>query len=221
MCITSCTIEHSTRKYDSDVFWNALTVVTTKVIDKNDKEKKDILLSAEEEFISDTIDQIYASKEQNEIDNDLLDLDVEAVACDEDENANNVEMALDMIGYSEDETAEAEDTCDENNDDAGDRNLNEEINPIDDNEIQLEIGPTKRRVTIKRHKVNQLCFIDFLEKGKEALTKKNLKVMRYRNDERKNRLSEINEYIYNATFRKKDTEENILHEALDAMKYLV
>jgi hypothetical protein len=161
--ITSCTVEQRGRKYNSSLMWSALKDVKIEIVQASVDEQREILLSADDDFISDQVDGLFANqsnasseKSSGEMSDTDSDAEVNSDSdsdseCDSGGDGNVVEIQLERIG----EEGDTIDASVSGGEEGGD--VNADNNGDDD--VSVQIGPSRRLSKVKRAKVNPLGFV--------------------------------------------------------------
>ena len=185
-----------------------LKEVKTDIGAKTEQEQQEIMLSADDAFISEQVENIFSdgSPNNNESngadtneDSDLepgsdsdSDLDIENNAGGEHEG--DIELRFDEVGEDGDD--------------------NNEENHSERTEIDVQVGPQRRISKVRKAYPNKLGFVDFIGKAKKELEAKNLHITKYREKKRQFREMSLKRYIYESIKRDQESENADLENSL-------
>jgi len=162
--LNSFSTEEPGRKYNQDSMYKSLARITTELDVETEAEKStrwmDKVVSVEEQDLASMVDRVFDSSERvNSSESDTADV------------ANDVVLQFNEIGLEGGD-----------DDDDGDNDVDESSNTSGgaDSVVIIGHGPKKRKVRVRKAKVNALAFTDVIKCAKDKLAKRNLTVSRHR-----------------------------------------
>jgi len=193
LSLLNVSVETNNRKHNVNEFRNAMSKITTELIDESEEERsmRKVMesMTEEEKNLSHVVADIF-NKGSNE------NTDKETADATMDTTIDPSTMFNDDFHAGINEPIE--------NDDLDSDSLN------DDSEVEVVVGKKKKRVNVRFAKVNPHCFEDIFKIAKKMMEKQQINKIRFRNKERIKRNMECRKKIHDSIMR-----ENELCDALN------